>query len=106
MIAFDCPHCRKPYKVKDALAGKKATCTACKKPMVIPTLISSRPVGGEALESLAGSTLSDVTPLPAPMAAPAAIELDCPYCFEKIEFPPDRAGKQAPCPQCRRIIKV
>src|ERR1700752_336097 len=35
-IEFDCPSCRKTYKVRDELAGKKATCSACKKPLVVP----------------------------------------------------------------------
>ena len=32
-IKFSCPHCRKALNVKDHLAGKKAQCPACKKPV-------------------------------------------------------------------------
>jgi len=36
MIAFSCTHCSKPLRVKDELAGKKATCPACGQPVDIP----------------------------------------------------------------------
>jgi hypothetical protein len=31
MLTFPCPHCQKPLKVKDELAGKKIKCPACAK---------------------------------------------------------------------------
>lgn len=34
------------------------------------------------------------------------IELACPYCDEQIKFPLDMGGKQAPCPECSRIVKI
>src|SRR6185312_8728743 len=34
------------------------------------------------------------------------IDLNCPYCDEAIHFSVDLAGKKAPCPECKRIIKV
>jgi len=36
MLAFLCTHCNKPLRVNDELAGKKATCPACGKPVPVP----------------------------------------------------------------------
>lgn len=36
-IEFNCPTCNRAYKVKDELAGKRATCSGCKKPITVPT---------------------------------------------------------------------
>jgi hypothetical protein len=103
MIRFKCPHCHRPLSVKDHLAGKKANCPACKQPLTIPA-----PVAAAAdLEELAAAALSDEPAARAAAQKPAAmIELECPYCFEAIQFAPELGGKQAPCPQCKRIIKV
>lgn len=35
-IAFECPHCRRPFKVADALAGRKAKCAGCGETIAIP----------------------------------------------------------------------
>ena len=34
------------------------------------------------------------------------IDLNCPFCDEPIHFPLDLAGKRAPCPECKNILKV
>jgi len=36
MIAFSCAHCDKALRVKDELAGKRAKCPACGKPITVP----------------------------------------------------------------------
>jgi hypothetical protein len=48
---------------------------------------------------------SDEPPPPEPVEV-KAIELNCPFCDEKIQFASDLAGKRAPCPECKHIIKV
>ena len=58
MISFVCPACNKQLKVKDELAGKKAKCPGCGKPIMIPenraTALSEpgkrSPVAGAATE--------------------------------------------------------
>lgn len=34
------------------------------------------------------------------------IDFECDYCSAPLQMPVDMAGKRAPCPECRRIIKV
>jgi hypothetical protein len=36
----------------------------------------------------------------------STVQLNCPFCDEAIEFPAVLAGKRAPCPECKRVIKV
>ena len=101
-IKFSCPHCSKALNVKDHLAGKKAQCPACKKVLTIPT--PNKP-GSHEVEALAAEAFADeekrIAALP-----DAKVEFQCPMCDEKISVNAALAGKQAPCPECRRIIKV
>ena len=112
-ITFSCPYCRKPLKVKEELAGKKAKCPGCHQVMAIPALPSKSALtpGNKApgdIESLALAALSEKTqPAPAKKpGSPATIDFQCPHCDEPIRLGVDLAGKRAPCPECRRIIKV
>jgi len=99
-IRFRCKHCKKVLGVKKELAGKKAKCPVCKKPIVIPTP-TAVPVDAEAL---AMAALAD-EPAPAE-AAPQAINFDCQFCGEAISMGLDMGGKREPCPHCRRIVRV
>src|SRR4051812_13491876 len=103
-IRFKCPHCKKALGVKDHLAGKKAACPACKKVLVIPAPVSApADVEDFAAQALAG-------PKPAPEAAEKkaaqTIDFPCPFCDEELHLDEALGGKQAPCPACKRIIKV
>jgi hypothetical protein len=103
-IKFNCPHCRKPFNVKDELAGRRAQCPACKKTLTVPAP-RAQPAD---LEAFAAAALAD-EPKPQVEPAPAEqppIEFECPYCNEKVKVATELSGKQAPCPECRRIIKV
>src|SRR6266851_2904417 len=114
-ITFSCPYCRKPLKVKDELAGKKAKCPGCQKVIAIPASPSQAPVSPDGrtagkgdVDSLALAAFSEPSQ-PAPATKPgskATIDFHCPYCDERIRMGADLAGKRAPCPECRRIIKV
>jgi hypothetical protein len=42
----------------------------------------------------------------APAAAPATVDFKCPQCDEAIKIDIALAGKMAPCPECRRIVRV
>src|SRR5947209_6597223 len=59
----------------------------------------------EDIENLAASLLSD-EPKPETVAAPKTVDFECPMCGEAVKMDVALAGKQAPCPECRRIIKV
>jgi hypothetical protein len=103
-IAFKCPNCQKGYKVKDELAGRSVVCTACKARIRVPAPIASGAVPSHEAESLAVEALADE---PIVDAAPADfIEMECPQCMEQVKFEARFGGKQAPCPSCRRIIRV
>jgi hypothetical protein len=101
-IKFKCPHCQKPLGVKDELAGKRAACPACKKVLTIPAPTAA----AVDIEALAASALAD-EPAPQPAKATAeTIDFNCPFCDEPLHLSADMGGKQAPCPECRRIVKV
>ncbi len=127
-IKFKCPGCQKGLTVKDELAGKKATCPACRTPLTIPApgsnanlpaLPKSAPAtvnGGKGkvttaendpprgnVEDLAASLLAEV---PNKVETPQFVEFTCPLCDSPIKVGMDLAGKQTPCPECRRIVKV
>jgi DNA-directed RNA polymerase subunit M/transcription elongation factor TFIIS len=103
-IKFNCPHCKRALTVKDdSLAGKKAACTGCKKIIVIP---QPTPAAlAEDVEALAAAALKEGEAAAA--AAPTqTIDFECPQCGEAIKVSREFAGKNAPCPECRRIVKV
>jgi hypothetical protein len=129
MIAFKCPHCEFPYKLKDELAGKRATCKnpSCRQVLTIPAPNTNglriADLGGIAPEE---SGRND-TPLPsnpadiesAALAALAEtakeeeksaddIQMICPHCDHKWTEPISKAGKNTLCPnpECRQRIKV
>jgi hypothetical protein len=113
-LKFSCPHCKKVIRVKEELSGKKAKCPGCQQILTIPTVkqpASTSPAKKTTesdIESLALSALaeqSQATPGPE-KANSQKIEFACPMCDEKISMSADLAGKRAPCPECRRIIKV
>jgi hypothetical protein len=101
-IRFKCPHCKKTLSVKDHLAGKKAACPACKKPLKIPTRAAA-PVD---VEDLAASALADAPAAAEPAKESKPIKFTCTFCDAEISVPFDLGGKQTPCPECKRIVKV
>lgn len=112
-ISFTCPSCKKAYKVKDEWAGKKATCSNCQQKITIPRPTPAAAAAPADVEAMAAAALADEAPPPEPVqqeaAAPAAttaISFNCPQCDDAVQLPLDMAGKKAPCPSCRRIIRV
>jgi hypothetical protein len=120
-LRFKCPNpaCQKPLAVKETLAGKRVACPACKKPLLVPAPVAA-PVD---VESLAADALADkpVTapaavangngnghaPAPAvPGASKTTIDFDCDFCGDPVSMPLEMAGKQSPCPHCRRLLRV
>jgi hypothetical protein len=117
-INFNCPHCQKPLKVKDELAGKKGPCPACKKLLTVPQPAAApkaaappppAPNGSPApapadVEAEAAALFADG---PAKAEAPVQfIDFPCPQCDEPLHLDAALAGKKTPCPSCRRIISV
>jgi hypothetical protein len=125
-IKFKCPNpnCQKILNVKDHLAGKRAPCPACKQVLTIPAPVAApaRPpevslpetststtaattARAADAEELAASLLAD-EPTTAPVEQPTTVDFDCPYCEAALHLAAELAGKQSPCPECGRIIKV
>jgi hypothetical protein len=106
-IRFKCPHCQRGLSVKDHLAGKRAPCPACKQVVSIPAAVTATSAAPADIESLAAAALADE---PKPAAAvpedTRTIDFPCPYCDAPLKIGIALAGKQTPCSQCRRIIKV
>ncbi len=96
-IQFQCPHCKRPLKVRDEWAGKKARCPACQK---LLTINASGAVDVEAMAAAAFHEESAAAPVQ------QSIDFRCVYCDEPVHVSADLAGKQTPCPECKRIIKV
>jgi hypothetical protein len=114
-IKVHCPTCKKNLAVPDEAAGKKIRCRGCKNILPVPAAASTSapapgpspvPVSAPAdAEALAASVFSDPPP-EAAVAEPQFVEFNCPQCEEPLKLSADLAGKQAPCPSCRRIVKV
>lgn len=129
-IAFNCPHCNLFYRLKDELAGKRATCKNpdCRKVIVIPQPATVPSTSGRFGELPSGADGKDNTPPPVPhvdveaaaMAAladapkeekPAAeqeIPVTCDYCSHQWTEPAEKGGKNVLCrnPECRQRVKV
>src|SRR5689334_5448364 len=101
-IRIKCPHCHKALGVKDHLAGKKVACPVCKKGLKIPAPVSA----AADVEDLAAAAFADA---PKPAEAPKEekpIAFTCPFCDAEVSVAYELGGKQTPCPECKRIIKV
>jgi len=133
-IAFNCPHCGVVYRLKDELAGKRATCknADCRKVIAIPQPMTVPPSAGPPDAPLAAVSpppvAKDRTPPPRTVAdieaaaraaladAPKAeakpgdqvIPVVCRYCDHQWTEPLAKAGKNALCPNpdCRQVQKV
>src|SRR5262245_44216520 len=101
-IRFKCPHCKKALVVKDHLAGKRAACPVCKKPVPIP--VPTAPPAD--VESLAAAAQADEPKAPVADTSQKPIEFNCPYCDEPQKVAAELGGKQTQCKDCKRIIKV
>jgi hypothetical protein len=109
-IKFKCPNpdCGQALSVKDeSLAGRKIGCPKCKKVVVIPKPTPAPAAApAEDVEALAAAALGEDRAEAAAGPATQTIDFECPQCGEQIKMSRDLAGKNAPCPECRRIIKV
>jgi hypothetical protein len=117
-IRITCPHCKRGMLVDERLAGKKGKCKACQQILTVPSLPASNS------SAPASAPPEQQAPAPADVEAEAAalfgdepkteeepaevktIDFNCPYCDEAIQLSAELAGKRAPCPECKHIIKV
>ncbi len=115
-IRFTCSHCSRSLTVKDELAGKRGRCPYCKQVIVVPASRATAPVrdprkpdaeslalaalGLSSSETITGAeTVSSSKPAP-------PIQVTCSWCDHQFEVEGSLAGKQTPCPECRRIVRV
>ncbi len=108
-IKFKCPHCQRGLSVKDHLAGKKATCPACKKVVQIPAPVAAPAPAEIDAEAVAAAVLTEKPPAAqteTKRAETRTVDFNCLYCEAELHLSAELAGKQTPCPECRRIIKV
>lgn len=128
-IVFNCPQCDFPYKLKDELAGKRATCKnpECRQVITIPQPVGLRiadlggilpedarpndtpmPANPADLEAAALAALSETEQEKQDTAAENAIPMTCPHCNHNWTEPFAKAGKNTLCPneECRQRIKV
>jgi hypothetical protein len=106
-ISFTCVHCQKSIRVTDKQAGKKGPCPYCRKAIVVPMQstqsAAKAKVGSAELEALA---IDVVAEKPAEQQEENFVDHTCPYCDETIKVGASLAGKNAPCPSCKRVIKM
>ena len=88
-IKFNCPECKKGLSVKDHLAGKRAKCPACHKPITIPA-----PVAQAAdMEDLAAKAFADEPKAPEPVES-KTVDFNCPQCDAELRSEERRVGKE------------
>jgi hypothetical protein len=112
-----CPACKVVLTIPSASTAPAAAAVKAPAPRPAP---AKSPVGKPApaaapapapetppedIENLAASLLAD-EPKAEPVEAPKTVDFECPMCGEPVKMDVSRAGKQAPCPECKRIIKV
>ena len=118
-VQFSCNACKKKFKAADKFAGKTIPCPNCKVPLVVPTLpavsippeitppqssVKTKSQAEQDIEAIAALALEETKQ--EEDVVPQFIQFECTFCDEKISLPIDLGGKQAPCPGCRRILKV
>lgn len=121
-ILITCPHCKRSMRVPESLAGKKGKCKVCQGVITVPSLPTSNssataaappsssaqagvPAAAADVEAEAAALFADEPKSEEPVET-KTIDFNCPFCDEPIKLTADLAGKRAPCPECKHIIKV
>jgi hypothetical protein len=116
-IRVSCPGCKTTLAVKDHLAGKRVKCPKCQAPLSVPAAVAKpavEVVKQVDVEALAAAAFGGDEPAPSPPPAKgpngsvvkAPIKFTCEYCEAEVVVDAELAGKKAPCPECRHILKV
>jgi predicted RNA-binding Zn-ribbon protein involved in translation (DUF1610 family) len=119
-IEFNCPHCGVLYKLDEKFAGKTGKCknAKCQKPILIPyqSTVSvasvKEPIKPVDAEALAAAAFAEERPppeqaSPTPQAGPTKkIAVVCNSCDHHFDADFALAGKNSPCPECGKIIRI
>jgi hypothetical protein len=107
-IEFNCPHCAHPYKLKDELAGKTATCKTCRQKITIPSPVTVPEKTAAEIEAEALAAMADEPAKVEQEEAKKVVPVECPFCNHKWTEPITRAGKNALCPnpECKQRVKI
>ncbi len=113
-VQFSCNACKKKFKAADKFAGKTIPCPSCKFPLIVPALpvevslpqpsVKTKSQAEQDIEAMAALALEE--PKQQETEVSQLIQFECTFCDEKVSFTLDLGGKQAPCPSCRRILKI
>jgi len=79
-IDFSCSSCQKSYRVKDALAGKTADCTACGQKMRIPELVTAASESDIKSDINLRDLIDDELPTKASATLTPAVTTTCQEC--------------------------
>jgi ssDNA-binding Zn-finger/Zn-ribbon topoisomerase 1 len=113
-IETQCPHCKKSYRLKDELAGKRVTCgnPACRKPFTVDAAATANgAVRASApqvdAEAVAAAVLGDEPEqVQAVPDDKRKLAMTCAYCDHRWEVLWSMQGKNVLCPDCRTRQKV
>jgi len=117
-LQFNCPHCGAFYRLDEKFAGKTGRCknAECKKSILIPLQsTATAPTNGapakkaapiDAEQAAAAAFADEPAPVAKKEVALAKIATVCPACDHKFEVDGALAGKNFPCPECRKLIKI
>src|SRR5262245_38493848 len=108
-ITLNCPHRGETYRLKDDLAGKKVNCrrATCRKPFTVPAAAAVPANTPPAdLEALAAAALSEEPVEAKPKGPQGTIKVTCAMCDHAWEVDRALEGKNVPCPECRKIVRV
>jgi transcription elongation factor Elf1 len=103
-IEFNCPHCQHPYRLKDELAGKTATCKTCRHKIDIP-----RPLTAEELAAKEAAAVAALTDEPAQAVATEQDDRGrVPALQPQVDRAagPGRKNTLCPNPECRQRVKI
>ncbi|MCE9533192.1 MAG: hypothetical protein K8T89_19010, partial [Planctomycetes bacterium] len=115
-LEFNCPHCGAFYRLDEKFAGKMGRCknAKCKQSILIPLSSTTgkngtpEKAGPVDAEKLAAAAFSEEPP-PKEIkkdAPPKQIPVTCQFCDHKYTVDLAMAGKNSPCPECGKIVRV
>lgn len=107
-IEFNCPFCGTFYRLRDDLAGKRATCknADCRKVIPVPQPTPPTAAPPVDVEAAAMSALADEPAKANGAVSERTIAVKCTACDHQWTEPFTKAGKNVLCPECRHRVKV
>ena len=112
-IETQCPHCKKAYRLKDELAGKRVTCgnPDCRQAFTVNGQASAngvtpRPVDSRIDAEAEAAAIFGDEPAQAAPEDQRKIAMTCAACDNKWDVPWSMQGKNVLCPECRHRQRV